>query len=60
MATMTGPDDAFLAPDEALHGFDEAVDLPRKEDGDEDEDKDTITPRTDDQATPPGAEAESG
>jgi hypothetical protein len=56
MATMTGPDDAFLAPDEALHDFDEAVDLPRKEDGDED----TITPRTDDQATPPGAEAEPG
>jgi hypothetical protein len=56
MATMTGPDDAFLAPDEALHDFDEAVDLPRKED----EDEDTITPRTDDQATPPGAEAEPG
>ena len=57
---MTGPDDAFLAPDEALPDFDEAVDVPRKADEDEDEDEDTLTPRTDDQAPPPGAEAEPG
>jgi hypothetical protein len=59
MSAITGPDDACSAPDEALHDFDGAVDLPR----DEDEDEDTIAPRTDDEATPPGAvgtEAEPG
>jgi hypothetical protein len=46
---MTGPDDAFLAPDDALRDFDEAVDLRA------DEDEGTSAPPADDEADPPGA-----
>ena len=46
---MTGPDDAFLAPDDALRDFDEAVDLTA------DEDEGPTAPPADDEADPPGA-----
>jgi hypothetical protein len=49
MSGMTGPDDAFLAPDDALRDFDEAVDLPA------DEDEGPTAPPADDGADPPGA-----
>ncbi len=45
---MTGPDDAFLAPDDALRDFDD-VDLTA------DEDEDATAPPADDEADPPGA-----
>jgi hypothetical protein len=49
MSGMTGPDDAFLAPDDALRGFDEdTVDLTP------DEDEGPTEPPTD-EADPPGA-----
>jgi hypothetical protein len=47
---MTGPDDAFLAPDDALRDFDEdTADLAPDEDGGS-----TGAP-ADDEADPPGA-----
>ena len=47
---MTGPDDAFLAPDDALQDFDgDTVDLTS-----DDDETPTETP-TDDEADPPGA-----
>jgi hypothetical protein len=49
MSGMTGPDDAFLAPDEALRDFDEVVDLTT------DEDEGPTAPPADDEADPPGA-----
>jgi hypothetical protein len=49
MSGMTGPDDAFLAPDDALRDFDEAVDLTA------DEDEGPTAPPADDEADPPGA-----
>jgi len=49
MSGMTGPDDAFLAPDDALRDFDEAVDLRA------DEDEGPTAPPADDEADPPGA-----
>jgi hypothetical protein len=49
MSGMTGPDDAFLAPDDALQDFDEADDLTT------DEDESPTAPPADDEADPPGA-----
>jgi hypothetical protein len=50
MSGMTGPDDAFLAPDDALRDFDEdAVDLMP------DEDEGPTEFSADDEADPPGA-----
>jgi hypothetical protein len=49
MLGMTGPDNAFLAPDDALTDFDEAVDLTA------DEDDGPTAPPADDEADPPGA-----
>ena len=46
---MTGPDDAFLAPDDALRDFDEAVDLTA------DEDEGSTALPANDEADPPGA-----
>ncbi len=46
---MTGPDDAFLAPDDALQDFDEAADLAA------DQDEGRAAPRADDEADPPSA-----
>ncbi len=46
---MTGPDDAFLAPDDALRDFDEDIDLTA------DEAEGATAPPADDEADPPGA-----
>ena len=46
---MTGPDDAFLAPDDALQDFDEADDPAA------DEDAGPTPSSADDGADPPGA-----
>jgi hypothetical protein len=49
MSGMTGPDDAFLAPDDALQDFDETVDLAA------DQDEGPTAPPADGDADPPGA-----
>jgi hypothetical protein len=46
---MTGPDDAFLAPDDALQDFDETVDLTA------DDDEGSTALPADDEVDPPGA-----
>jgi hypothetical protein len=48
MSGMTGPDDAFVAPDDALRDFDGAVDLTA------DKDEGPTAPPAD-EADPPGA-----
>jgi hypothetical protein len=54
MSGMTGPDDAFLAPDDALRDFDEDVDLTA------DEDEGPTAPSADDEADLPGAVGTEG
>jgi hypothetical protein len=54
MSSMTGPDDAFLAPDDALRDFDEDVDLTA------DQDEGPTAPPADDEADPPGAVGTEG
>ncbi|MFP5369324.1 MAG: hypothetical protein ACLGI3_01035 [Actinomycetes bacterium] len=46
---MTGPDDAFLAPDDALRDFDEVVDPSTGED------EGPTAPPADDETDPPDA-----
>ena len=46
---MTGPDDAFLAPDDALMDFDETTELTAGQD------EGPTAPPTDDESDPPGA-----